>query len=102
MRIAFSPLFCFLLWCGCASRTPQAVVAEKTLVPGDCVIVDNAHREGLETRCIVDSAGDISLRPLGRMHVAGLTLKQAELRIEKEYVDRGLLRHVDLVVLPCP
>src|SRR5258708_1028173 len=102
MRIAFPALCCFLFWCGCASRTPQPVVAERVLAPGDCVIVDNAHREGLETRHVVDAAGDISLSLLGRFHVAGLTLKQTELRIEKEYVDRGLFRHVDLVVLPCP
>ena len=102
MRIAFSILFSFILWCGCATRTSQTVVAERTLAPGDCIVVDNVHREGLETRHEVDSSGEIPLTLLGKFHVAGLTLKQTEFRTEKEYVDRGLFRHVDLVVLSCP
>lgn len=103
MRAALSSFFCFLLCCGCASRTPQVGVAEPTLAPGDCIIVDSgAHRQGLETRHVVDASGDISLTLLGKFHVAGLTLRQTESRLEKEYVDRGLFSHVDLVVLPYP
>ncbi|HEX5220511.1 MAG TPA: polysaccharide biosynthesis/export family protein [Verrucomicrobiae bacterium] len=104
MRVAFLWLFGFLFCCGCASpKTQQRQVgAERTLAPGDCIIVDNAHRQGLETRHVIDAAGDISLSLLGKFHVAGLTLNQAEVGIEKEYVDRGLFRHVDLVVLLCP
>jgi protein involved in polysaccharide export with SLBB domain len=100
MRISLQALLCFLLWCGCASRT--TVAKERMLVPGDCIVIDSAHREGLEMRHVVGAGGDISLPLLGEFHVAGLTLKQAELRIEKEYVDRGLFKSIDLIVSPCP
>lgn len=101
---ALVALSCLLVGWGCASPKPQPqhVVVERTLAPGDCIIVDSAHRQGLETRHVIDAAGEITPPLVGKLHVAGLTVRQAELRIEKEYVDRGLFRHVDLVVLPCP
>jgi protein involved in polysaccharide export with SLBB domain len=105
MRIALSTLFSLLVLCGCMSRREQALQAERTLAPGDCIIVDGAHRDhtvGPEHHHVIDSAGDISLFLLGRFHVAGLTLRQAQERIEKEYFERGFYRHIEWVVLLCP
>jgi protein involved in polysaccharide export with SLBB domain len=51
---------------------------------------------------VIDADGDISLALLGKLRVAGLTLKQTEALIAKEYVEGGFYTRVDLVVLRCP
>jgi protein involved in polysaccharide export with SLBB domain len=79
------------------------VEVESPLVAGDCVIVTGAHRDHPFVGQVIDSAGDVSLPILGKYHIMGLTLKQAEERIEKEYVERGLFSQApDMVVLRCP
>ena len=89
--------------CGCASKPKPHVQMELPLVAGDCVIVTSAHRDRLESGQVIDSAGDISLPLLGRHHIAGFTVKQAEERIEREYVERGFFRQMlDMVVIRCP
>ncbi len=94
-------LYVSLLWCGCVSN-PRQTATSARLVPGDCVVIDAAHRTGREKRYEIDSAGDISMPFLGKVRLAGLTLAQAEERLEKAYVRRGFFRDVDLVVLRCP
>jgi len=66
------------------------------LVPGDCVIldvvvvVDAIHQRDLQVRLVVDAGGDISPPFLGNLHIAGLSLKQAQTLIELSYSQREI------------
>ena len=96
-------IVCLLvLVCGCASKPRADRPVKSLLAAGDCVVVTTAHRDHPEHGQLIDSVGDISLPLLGRYHIAGFTLKQAEEQIERDYVARGFYSRIDLVVLRCP
>ena len=102
MRIPVSIVCSLALLCGCASKPEGHLAVESPLVAADCVVVTTAHRDHPEHGQLIDSAGDILLPLLGRYHIAGFTLKQAEGQIERDYVARGFYSRIDLVVLRCP
>jgi protein involved in polysaccharide export with SLBB domain len=107
MRFHTSIIVASFFLCGCAScqRHPTKSMVysgETRLGPGDCIIVDSAHRTGAPLRYVIDSAGDISAPYLGKVRVAGLTVSEAARHLEKQYVGREYFSQIDLVVLRCP
>lgn len=71
-----------LLWLisGCATQSQQVSVRN-----GDCLLIVCTNRQSPEIRQVVDSAGDISLPLVGKLHVAGLTLGEVRESIGKVY-----------------
>jgi protein involved in polysaccharide export with SLBB domain len=96
------------VFCGCAPNQKQVAVLErKTLVPGDCIVIDvildSTHRDGLKRRYTIDALGEISLPLLGKLHVAGLSLSQTEDLIERAWanVESFLPIHREFIVSRC-
>lgn len=105
-KAAQMTMVCLLL-CGCASR-PALIVAigpdESPLAAGDCIVMEVViGLHGNERIHVIDPTGEISMPLLGRLPVAGLTVKQVEELLEKEYVEnRRLFSRMDMAVRRCP
>ena len=104
MHLSISTMFSLLVMCGCASHPQRLAVRESMpLVSGDCIVID-FRVEGVEAvpaQLVIDSAGAMSPPLLGKLHLAGLTLKQAEERIQREYDQRPIERPFKLVLSRC-
>ena len=71
-----------LLWLigGCATQSQQASVRA-----GDCLLIVCTTRQSPEIRQVVDSGGDISLPLVGKLHVAGMTMREIGEAVGKAY-----------------
>ncbi len=67
----YSVLFLWLL-SGCATQSQSDAVRT-----GDCLLIVCTNRQSPEIRQVVDPAGNISLPLVGKLHVAGMTLREA-------------------------
>jgi protein involved in polysaccharide export with SLBB domain len=78
-----------MLVCSCVSRPQQASVSEPSLRPGDCLSfrVDPFSSEP-GSRRVIDSAGDIVLPDIGKLHVGGMTVEQVSQAITERYMPR--------------
>jgi protein involved in polysaccharide export with SLBB domain len=79
-----------LMICGCMSRPPGGPHADgRILAPGECVNVqavrDHRVLPELQTHRVIDSTGNVELPFLGLVPVAGLTLAEANERIERQW-----------------
>lgn len=73
----------------------------RKLNPGDCLLfqIDPFSPES-GIRRVVDSAGDVVLPDVGKVHVAGMTLEQVPQAIMERYLPRGVGRPIK--VSRCP
>ena len=102
MHLSVLTMFSLLVTCGCASHPQRLPVQESVpLVSGDCIVIDFRVEAVPVRRLVIDSAGNISPPLLGKLHLAGLTLKQAEERIQREYDQRPIERPFKLVLSRC-
>lgn len=65
---------------GCATRGYQTSVRT-----GDCLLLVCTNRQSPEIHQVVDSAGDISLPLVGKLRVAGRTLREVGELVGKAY-----------------
>src|SRR5262245_8528998 len=94
-------LLCLLLLCGCVSRSPHTAEAQpQKLGPGDCLLL--AFKGKGEIRLVVDSAGDISLPLLAKLQVAGISMQEAQMQIQKQYDATESFLPIDVAVARCP
>jgi polysaccharide export outer membrane protein len=93
MRVlSFTPLLLLLL-CGCASRPQHVAIPGPSLRSGDYLLVIGDRLLVVFTRGdqtgeivqIIDPSGSISLPLVGKLHVAGMTSRQARQRIKTAY-----------------
>jgi polysaccharide export outer membrane protein len=68
-----------------------------TITVADKVRVE-VFQEDLTALEHVDALGNLNLPLLGTVHVAGLTVDQAQAAIAKDYVDRKFLRHPQVTI----
>src|SRR4051812_11246490 len=102
MRLRTSTLVCLLLLSGCMSRSQHVVEAQLYKVAnGDCLHLAFKY-SGSEIRLVVDSAGDISPPFVAKVHVAGLSLQEAQMRIQKQYDATESFTPVEVAVSRCP
>lgn len=107
-----SPRLPALLGCLLAALAPAALRADDapaapaedaarkivyTLNPQDKVRVD-IYQEDLTTETRVDALGNINLALVGELHLAGLTIPQAQKAIEAAYRDGRYLAHPQVTV----
>jgi len=92
MRLRDSFLPTLLLLYGCVSSPVQPLkeVDNKPLAPGDCIAV-SLVQDGMDEKpkvYLLDSAGDVSLLFIPKIHLAGLTPNKAEQQIYDAYVPK--------------
>jgi protein involved in polysaccharide export with SLBB domain len=105
-KLLLSVLFVALCWssltCGCSSVS-QCATEEKrvSLGHGDCleVLFRNVHT--LEVHRLIDLEGNISLPFVEKLHVAGLTLEDAQALIHMKYHQFESYAHFDVIVSKC-
>jgi polysaccharide export outer membrane protein len=69
-----------------------------TLTVTDKVRVDVFQEADLTTSTRVDASGNVNLPLLGNIHIAGLTVDQAQKVIEDAYVNQRYLRHPEVTI----
>jgi protein involved in polysaccharide export with SLBB domain len=62
---------------GCATRNEGTSAGKNLISAGDQLIVVCTNRKVPQSRCVVSSAGEITLPLIGRLHVAGMTTSEA-------------------------
>jgi len=76
---------------------PQAIASEAPVGPRDVIEIRIFQDPSLNTRATVSDDGSISMPPLGKIPVSGLTLPQIEQKI-KTLVEARLLQKADVTV----
>ena len=88
---------------GCSSTKPQQTFAEKALQIGDCLdiqfVIDNEAAK--TTDKIIDLDGNIMLPEVGKVHVAGMKLSEAEPTIQRALFSPAIFHHVEISVSRC-
>ena len=103
MRSVLSIIFAstLLMGCTCVKNSADAEKAKlATLQTGDCLLLQFVGG-GSNIRTLVDSAGEISLPFNEKLRVAGLSLRDAQIRIQKHYDERESFIPIKVAVSRC-
>jgi protein involved in polysaccharide export with SLBB domain len=101
MRFLATTLLLLFVMYGCASHPSMQPPSEELLRSGDCLLIEFPKRETPGIRRVIDSSGDIDMPLLGKLHLAGLTLQQAQTLIETAYRGGGPILPVYVSVSRC-
>jgi protein involved in polysaccharide export with SLBB domain len=71
MRTGIFSLLLLWLMSGCATQSQRDSVRT-----GDCLLIVGITRQSPDIRQVVDLAGNISLPLVGKLHVAGMTMRE--------------------------
>jgi polysaccharide export outer membrane protein len=87
---------------GASATTPpeQKKILPYRIITNDRVSVHIFQEENLGLTARVDGKGDIPLNLVGEIHVAGMTLQEAQQAIEKAYIDGKFLVHPKVTLTP--
>lgn len=81
------------------SIAQEDIVTDYILGPGDLVTINVFESEELNTETRISSRGDLSMPLLGRVHLDGLTAREAEKKIEDALVENYMhSAHVSLFI----
>jgi protein involved in polysaccharide export with SLBB domain len=88
MRARTLCLVVLLLLSGCASVPKAAPVDNIPLAPGDCIVIvfDGDGMDRKPNFYVLNWAGDISLPYISKIHLADLTVEQANERVKESYI----------------
>jgi polysaccharide export outer membrane protein len=84
-----------------ASPLPeQKKIVPYRIITNDRLGVHIFQEDDLGLTVRVDGKGDVNLNMVGEVHLAGMTLQEAQQAIEKAYFDGGYLRHPKVTLTP--
>src|ERR1700692_1185491 len=82
------------------ANKPSAKAGVEPLIgSGDLLKISAFNYQDFDQETRVSSSGEISLPLINQVHVAGLTVSEAERLIEKDLVDRGFIKSPHISVL---
>ncbi len=86
-----------------ASRVPDGLgkaQGQRMLSRGDRIMISlRGIPRSEEIKNIIDGLGEVTLPYIGQVRVAGLTASDAERLIESTYVERGIYRSINVIVV---
>jgi polysaccharide export outer membrane protein len=73
-------------------------IVQYQIITNDWLTVTVFQEADLQTKSRVDAAGNINCSLIGQVHVYGLTIQEAEKKIEQAYIDGRFLKRPEVTV----